>query len=134
MLTRDGKEHASEVWFPLASVVHSSLFCDLRLTTVIDHEWGWARPCRVTSLATAIDLLPHDHKKLKTYVVNCPCGKELVVTLLDKCGHLGVLAPYSPLTMYALLSARSHAVGKKSTCPSPLVPVIQLECRSYESK
>ncbi len=40
MLTRDDKEHASRVWFPLASVVHSSLSFDLGLTIVINHEKG----------------------------------------------------------------------------------------------
>ncbi len=39
-LTRahEDEEHASGVWFPLTSVVHSSLSIDLRLTIVIDHE------------------------------------------------------------------------------------------------
>ncbi len=38
MLTPDDEEHASGVWFPLTSVVHSSLSFDLRLTIVINHE------------------------------------------------------------------------------------------------
>ncbi len=60
VMTPDSKEHVSGVWFSLTAVVHPSLSFDLRLTIVIDHELGWAQPCRVTSLATAIDLLPHD--------------------------------------------------------------------------
>jgi hypothetical protein len=48
-------------------VVLSSLSFDLRLTIVIDHEEGWARPYQVTSPATAIDLLPHDPINLKVF-------------------------------------------------------------------
>ncbi len=41
------------LWLP-------SLSFDPRLTIVINHEQGWARPCRVTSPAMANSLLPHD--------------------------------------------------------------------------
>ncbi len=52
---------AQEFVFLLISVAPPSLYFDLRLTVLTDHEQGWARPCRVTTPATAIALVPHDH-------------------------------------------------------------------------
>jgi hypothetical protein len=41
-LTHDSKERSSGVWFLLTSLAPPSLYFDLRLTVLTDHEWGEA--------------------------------------------------------------------------------------------
>jgi hypothetical protein len=52
------------------------------------------------------------------YAVNCPCGKGLVVTLLNKCGFLGMLAILALGNIHAVFGIRTvlafgnvHAFG-----------------------